>query len=59
MNTTEAKVRLTWRWNRSHELRLDHTVIEFTPHQTKTVPRWVITHPEFLNQQQDFTVQEA
>ena len=56
VKTTEAKVELTWRHNRTHELRLGHTVIEFSPNQTKTVPLWVLEHGEFKNQSIDFVV---
>jgi len=57
MKTTEEKVRLTWRHDRTHELRLGHTVIVFAPHGTQVVPRWVIDHAEFINQRMDFVIQ--
>lgn len=57
--TTEAKVRIKWRHNRTHELRLGHTVIEFPPFGSQLVPAWVIEHDEFKNQAQDFVVERV
>ena len=59
MKTHEDVVRITWRWNRSHELRVDHTVIAFSPHGSQVVPLWVIQHAEFKNQADDFVVEEV
>ena len=59
MKTTEDKVRVTWRWNRTHELRIGQMLIEFAPHGSQLLPRWVIDHEEFVNQKQDFVVEEV
>ena len=53
------RYRVTWRWNRTHELRLGQSLIAFAPHGSQLLDENQVGHAEFQNQIGDFVVEEV
>ena len=52
------EVTLTHAENRTYEMQIGPFHVRFDPHESKSVPRWLLDHPDFQNQKKRFLIKE-
>lgn len=51
-----TEVRLVFTQNRSYDLHVGNDVYLFGPYSSKSVPKSVLTHPDFVSVSKNFTI---